>query len=416
MPRVFPCPAAFPLPQNCPAYVGDALSLPAFPPDYLIFSPPQQIDPSSRFHPRLQLAAPFPLLALLQPLRLINTTHISNLIGHAVLPTWYLPIILSHTHSRCQPQINRSSPTSLRPIIWFALPFAAHLPATVGHSPCRLSPPPAQTPHFPIRFLPIILSHTHSRCRSQTGQTTSLPFKANRPLRAPLCSTRSGNSRPHPCGLSWSFTPNLTAPLRFPSIEPRTVRVALHRIPSRSHFSRSPLFPPTAPRSTHRPHRTPRVHRPSHITLLSATRAELLFIRPARLTGTTLRYPPWCPAIRSPSLHRDRQSRSPFFIVPILSTALCSFWERSPAISSPAHSRCRSQTSQTALLPPRLSVRSALPLQRTFGLHRPNSLSFTFSLRRSCPSFPPSFVSCRCAPSLLHRLPTIISSPRPARR
>ena len=158
MPRVFPCPAAFPLPQNCPAYVGDALSLPAFPPDYLIFSPPQQIDPSSRFHPRLQLAAPFPLLALLQPLRLINTTHISNLIGHAVLPTWYLPIILSHTHSRCQPQINRSSPTSLRPIIWFALPFAAHLPATVGHSPCRLSPPPAQTPHFPLRFLPIILS------------------------------------------------------------------------------------------------------------------------------------------------------------------------------------------------------------------------------------------------------------------
>ena len=180
-----------------------------------------------------------------------------------------------------------------------------HFPTTSSYSPLRSTlasnhwplpmPPFATTGANPALSPPVFTDHfvpTHSRCRSQTGQTTLLPLKANRPLRAPLCSTRSGNSRPHPCGLSWSFTPNLTAPLRFPSIEPRTVRVALHRVPSRSHISRSPLFPPTAPRSTHRPHRTPRVHRPSHITLLSATRAELLFIRPARLTGTTLRYPP----------------------------------------------------------------------------------------------------------------------------
>ena len=333
-----------------------------------------------------------------------------------MLPTWYLPIIHA-PHPFPLPTTNQPiQPYFLKADHLVCSPFVAHSPATVGHSPCRLSPPSAHTPHFPLRFLPIILSHTHSRCRSQTGQTTLLPLKANRPLRAPLCSTRSGNSRPHPCGLSWSFTPNLTAPLHFPSIEPRTVRAALIAFP-RDHISAD--------------------CRCSHLLPLAALASHF-----ARLVRKTRPVPPGFlpPALNSSSSVPHGSPVRPYAIrlgvrpsAPPRSTAIDKAGRRSLSFQSYQPHYAPFGSDHQPYLPPPIPAADHRPAKQPCSLQdcpsalrSPCSAPSAFIGRTHFPlrslsgdrlsPFPPSFVSCRCAPSLLHRLPTIISSPRPARR
>ena len=260
-----------------------------------------------------------------------------------------------------------------------ALSFAAHSPAIIGHSPCRLSPPSAHTPHVPLRLSPITFVPHPFPLPTANQPIQPYFLKADHLVCSPLRSTFTSNR--------WPLTvPPFATPQRKSCTSPSGFHSFLS--PPIPAANRKPTKPALLPFKSVRP--------------LCAPLCSTL-----RQPAATLPFAAHLPATvgHSPCRLSPPPAQTPHFPLRFL-----------PIILSPTHSRCRSQTSQTALLPPRLSVRLALPLQRTFGLHRPNSLPFTFSLRRSCPPFPPSFVSCRCAPSLLHCLPTIISSPRPARR
>ena len=206
------------------------------PSGHLIFSPPQQIDPSSRFHPRLQLTRSVPTP------RSVATTAVDQYHAHfkphrprrAPLSA-HQPFMLP-TSAHCQPQINRSSlaplqdqslglhsPLQHSPIIHFArlarntrpvplsfLPPAPNSSSSVPHGspvrPCaiRLSVRPF-APHSTaidkavrrsLSFLSYQLHHaplgtitSHPATTHKSTDPALLPFKTSRSAYAPLCST-----------------------------------------------------------------------------------------------------------------------------------------------------------------------------------------------------------------------------------